>query len=164
MSEMPEISFIAKDEIRKWPIMGPAAAAAGTIFVNRRESRGLRALREKIVSTLRQKNLGIAIFPSGTTTLFEQLPWKKGAFEIAKQAQVPVQLFRIDYSPLRSSAYIDDDNLLRSLSGLTKIKDKSATLQWLEQFEQIDEPIMFAEKLRQQVIASNPVKENRNEN
>ncbi len=162
MSAVPEIAFIAKDDLKKWPIIGAAATVAGTIFVNRSTSYGKKKFLDQIINQLNEKNKSIAIFPSGTTALYEEKPWKKGAFKIAKQAQVPVQLFRIDYQPLRESAYIDDDNLLSSMYRLSKIKNKSASLQWLGRFEQIDEPYLFAEDLRQKVISKSKT-ETRNE-
>ena len=64
----------------------------------------------------------ITIFPSGTTRLTEDQPWKKGAFEIAKDAKVPVQLFKLDYSPLRELAYINDDNLLGKMQQIHEKK------------------------------------------
>ena len=105
-----------------------------------------------MVDALANKNRSIAIFPSGTTSLREERPWKKGAFEIAKEASVPVQLFRIDYQPLRVSAYIDDDNLLSSMWLLLRTKNKSVSLKWLGKFEKFDQPSTFCEELRQQVI------------
>jgi 1-acyl-sn-glycerol-3-phosphate acyltransferase len=148
MSAFPEVTFIAKEELRRWPIIGAGAAAVGTIFVNRSDANHRRGVRDKVAEVLKRTNRSVAIFPSGTTTLYEEVPWKKGAFEIAKQAQVPIQLFRIDYTPMRASAYVDDDNLLLCMAGLAKIKNKSVTLRWLEKFHQIDDPTVFSEKLR----------------
>jgi 1-acyl-sn-glycerol-3-phosphate acyltransferase len=154
MAAMPQVTFIAKDDLKKWPIIGPCASAAGTIFVNRRSGSSGKLIKDQIINKLNTKNTCIGIFPSGTTTLSEEKPWKKGAFKIAKEAGIPIQLFRIDYNPTRPSAYIDNDTLLLSMAKLLKIKNKSIKLQWLGRYEYIEEPSSFAEELRQKVILS----------
>lgn len=154
MAVFPEVTFIAKDDLKKWPIIGRAATVAGTVFVNRSPSQNRQLVRDQVTDVLINKNKSVAIFPSGTTSLHEEKPWKKGAFEIAKEASVPVQLFRIDYQPLRASAYIDEDNLLSSMLTLFKIKNKSVSLKWLGKFENFEQPYTFCEELRQRVVLS----------
>lgn len=154
MAAMPEITFIAKDDLKKWPIIGTGASAVGTIFVNRRSGNDRKVVRDQVVKILNDQNRSVAIFPSGTTTLHEEAPWKRGAFEIAKAAEVPIHLFRIDYKPLRASAYIGDDNLLLSMLRLSNIRNKSVSIRWLEHFDQIDDPSVFSERLRQKVVVS----------
>ncbi len=150
MSALPQTTFIAKDDLKKWPIIGSAAAEAGTIFINRNRSASSEMI-QKITDNLNSKNKKIAVFPSGTTTLNEQKPWKKGIFNIAKKNNTAIQLFHLSYNPHRESAYIDDDNLLKQLVGLLRLKNKTATLTWLEQFQDIDQPQEFAEMLRRKV-------------
>ena len=130
ISALPEVTFVAKDDLLKWPIIGNGAKALGTIFVNRGTGSDRSHVRTQVAKVLHEKKSVVAIFPSGTTCLYEEKPWKKGAFEIAKEARVPLQLFRLDYIPLRESAYIDDDNLLDQMARLVKIKNKTVTLTW----------------------------------
>lgn len=120
----PDFSFVAKKEIGSWPVFGPAARAADTIFVQRENGSSRAAARSAIGEAL-QKNRRVVIFPSGTTCLAESKPWKKGAFEIAFENKVLIQPFRISYTPLRSAAYIDKDFFpfhLYQLAGLPKIE------------------------------------------
>ena len=130
LAALPEVTFVAKDDLLKWPIIGNGAKALGTIFVNRGTGSDRSHVRTQVAKVLHEKKSVVAIFPSGTTCLYEEKPWKKGAFEIAKEARVPLQLFRLDYIPLRESAYIDDDNLLDQMARLVKIKNKTVTLTW----------------------------------
>ena len=148
MASLPEVTFIAKDDLKKWPIIGSGASAVGTIFVSRTTGSDRSHVRDQVSKILQDHKSMVAIFPSGTTCLSEGRPWKKGAFEIAKQAQVPIQLFKLNYFPLRESAYIDDDNLLEQMSKLVKIKDKLVTLTWLEQVESIGDSEILANQLR----------------
>jgi 1-acyl-sn-glycerol-3-phosphate acyltransferase len=146
-------TFISKDDLLKWPIIGAGAKAAGTIFVSRKSGADRSTVREKIVKCLGENtDTKIVVFPSGTTSLGETKPWKKGIFEIAKSAQVPIQLFNIQYRPEREAAYIDDDNLLFQMAGLSKVANKVVTLTWMERFEEVDQPATFAEELRTRVM------------
>jgi putative phosphoserine phosphatase/1-acylglycerol-3-phosphate O-acyltransferase len=82
---------VAKAEIRRNPLLGPAFALAGTIFIDRFDTnRALQALRPA-VDTLR-RGLSIAIAPEGTrrTGGTRVGPFKKGAFRVALAACVPV--------------------------------------------------------------------------
>jgi 1-acyl-sn-glycerol-3-phosphate acyltransferase len=153
MASMPSSTFISKDDLLKWPIIGAGAKAAGTIFVSRKKGTDRSLVRDEIIRHLNeQKSTKIVVFPSGTTTLEETLPWKKGIFEIAQAARVPVKLFNIRYQPIRESAYIDDDNLLVQMRGLSQLDHKSVTLTWMDQFNEIDDPAIFAESLRNKVV------------
>lgn len=60
-------AFIAKEEVRRWPLVGWLAARNDTIFL-RRGSRGhARAINREITNILEQKKY-VAVFPEGTTT------------------------------------------------------------------------------------------------
>lgn len=152
MASLPEVTFIAKDDLKKWPIIGSGAAAVGTIFVSRTSGSDRSLVRDQVSKVLQEHKSMVAIFPSGTTCLYEDRPWKRGAFEIAKQAQVPIQLFKLSYLPLRESAYIDDDNLLDQMAKLVEIKDKQVTVTWMEQFDSIGDSEILANQLRLKLI------------
>lgn len=149
LSAAPQAAFIAKSEIRSWPIIGPAAAIADVIFVDRKNQKNSRALKEQIEAALKHKNKKIVIFPAGTTSLYEERPWKKGIFKLAQENQVRIQLFSLKYQPLRESAYVDGDNLLAQIAGLSRIKSKKVCLTWLPHFDRLEHPEIFAEELRQ---------------
>jgi 1-acyl-sn-glycerol-3-phosphate acyltransferase len=153
MACLPKVIFIAKDDLRRWPIIGLGAAAAGTLFVSRQSGGDRSGVKAQISEYLKKEDSNLVVFPSGTTSLFEEVPWKKGIFEIAKQTNTTIQLFRIDYTPLRESAYIDDDNLIEQISGTFNIKNKKVVLTWLGQFEEVDDPLIFSKKLREKVAS-----------
>ena len=151
LSVVPEARFIAKDDLKKWPMIGAVATFAGTIFVSRGAGSDRTAAKEMIERQLLNRGVKMVVFPSGTTTLTENRPWKKGIFEIARKTRTPIQLVRIDYEPLRPAAYIDEDNLVHQISGLFGIKNKKVTVRWLECFTEIQEPELFGESLRRKV-------------
>lgn len=108
MKVAPDISFVAKDEVASWPFFGAGARKIDTIFVKRDCGDSRTAARRAIRDGLQNKKR-IVLFPSGTTSLSESKPWRRGAFEIARESGVKLQPFRISYSPLRAAAYIDKD-------------------------------------------------------
>lgn len=154
LSAHPDIVFIAKKEVSKWPIIGVAAARVGTIFIDRNAKHDRNHNRKQIAVALKQNNSQVVVFPSGTTALDENKPWKNGIFEIAKENLIPVQVFKINYTPLRESAYIDEDNLLSQMKQIFKIKNKKATLQWLDQ-HMVDSPVETAKAIQQTVQTEN---------
>lgn len=96
--------FVAKAEIRKWPVMGWLAAGAGTVFIARGNRRELRHVFKGLVEVL-QRGERVALFPEGTTGLQGQvLPFHANLFEAAIDAGVPVQPYAL--------AYVDDGGAL----------------------------------------------------
>lgn len=108
MFACPEVSFLAKREITKWPIIGAGAARIGTIFVNRGNTKSRGEARYEVIRGL-SDGKKIAVFPSGTTCLTESKEWRRGIFEIAYNQGIPVQPFRLKYSPARAAAFVDRD-------------------------------------------------------
>ncbi len=89
--------FVAKSEIRAWPVLGWLVAQAGTVFIARGSRRDLRHTFKGIVSSL---GLGqrVAFFPEGTTaSQGALLPFHANLFEAAIDAGVMVQPYAIEY-------------------------------------------------------------------
>jgi lyso-ornithine lipid O-acyltransferase len=81
---------VAKDEVRRWPMIGGLCERAGVQFVTRsRAASGAAALRT-MARTLGD-GASILNFPEGTTTTGRSvLPLKPGCFAVARIASVPV--------------------------------------------------------------------------
>ena len=89
--------FVAKAEIRAWPVLGWLAAAAGTVFIARGNRRELRHIFKGLVTVL-QEGQRVAFFPEGTTSLQgELLPFHANLFEAAIDARVAVQPYALSY-------------------------------------------------------------------
>ena len=121
-ASFPRLSFVSKQEVHRWPIIGMAAEKAQTIFVKRDSARSRGEALTKISESLIHKKQKLVIFPSGTTALKATTHWKKGAFKIAEKNGIKIQAFRIRYEPLRESAYIDDDVFFTHLWKIFEIK------------------------------------------
>ncbi len=89
--------FVAKSEIRAWPMLGWLAAQAGTVFIARGNRRDLRHVFKGLVENLHQGER-IAFFPEGTTAAQGALlPFHANLFEAAIDAEVPVQPYALSY-------------------------------------------------------------------
>ncbi|WP_312519365.1 lysophospholipid acyltransferase family protein [Massilia sp.] len=118
--------FVAKAEIRSWPVMGWLAAGAGTVFIARGNRRELRHVFKGLVEVL-QGGQRVALFPEGTTSLQGQvLPFHANLFEAAVDAGVQVQPYALAYLDAdggyhASIEYADEttfvDSLFRVLQG-----------------------------------------------
>ncbi len=125
--------FVAKQEIRAWPMMGWLAERVGTIFIARDNRHGLRQLFKGLVGSLHAGER-IAFFPEGTTA--EQgvlLPFHPNLFEAAIDAQVPVQAFALRYldsagQPHPAVVYIGDMSFARSIVAILSGRQISAQL------------------------------------
>ncbi len=89
--------FVAKSEIREWPVLGWLVDKAGTVFIARGNRRDLRHIFKGLVSSLQQGER-VAFFPEGTTAAQGTvLPFHANLFEAAVDAEVPVQPYALRY-------------------------------------------------------------------
>lgn len=85
------IRFVAKQEIVRYPLLGPAMLAAGHVAIDR--SNRPRAIEAYGTAARRIRELGVStvVFPEGTRSRTgELLPFKNAPFGLAIAAQVPV--------------------------------------------------------------------------
>lgn len=82
--------YIAKKELKWVPFLGWAAAAAGAIFIDRsNRERSMKSLHEAALKIRGGRN--VVIFVEGTRSpTGELLPFKKGGFNLALDAGVPI--------------------------------------------------------------------------
>nr|WP_320133631.1 lysophospholipid acyltransferase family protein [uncultured Holophaga sp.] len=82
--------YMAKKEVKWMPLVGWAAWAGGTIFLDRgNREKSVRSLKEAVAQIRGGKN--VLIFPEGTRTRDGRLsPFKKGGFSLAMDAGVPI--------------------------------------------------------------------------
>jgi len=112
--------FVAKAEIRSWPVLGWLADKAGTVFIARGSRRDLRHIFKGLVAVLAQGER-VAFFPEGTTSRQGTvLPFHANLFEAAIDAQVAVQPYAIEYLDAHgghhtAGDYVGDTTFLQSL-------------------------------------------------
>eukprot|EP00732_Lithocolla_globosa_P005948 Lithocolla_globosa_v1_NODE_6539_length_1071_cov_15.153543.p1 type:complete len:262 gc:universal NODE_6539_length_1071_cov_15.153543:897-112(-) len=86
-------TFMAKASLKYLPIFGQYCWLAKTVFVNRANSDDGRMALQVAAKNLIADNLKVFIFPEGTRSGTESkglLPFKKGAFNLAVEASVPI--------------------------------------------------------------------------
>jgi 1-acyl-sn-glycerol-3-phosphate acyltransferase len=91
-ARLPKVyRFIAKVELSRIPMFGPAWLAAGHIAIDRSDHQAALAALDKAASVIRADNSAIVIFPEGTRSdTGELLPFKKGGFMVALRTGVDI--------------------------------------------------------------------------
>ncbi|MBK8178033.1 MAG: 1-acyl-sn-glycerol-3-phosphate acyltransferase [Planctomycetes bacterium] len=98
LASCTELVFVSKIEVRQWPLIGPAAAAIGTIFLDRSSRRAIPGVNAQISESLAASDR-VLFFPEGTSTSGEQvLPFKSSLLEPAAQSGYPVFCAAVHYS------------------------------------------------------------------
>ncbi|HEY1077828.1 MAG TPA: lysophospholipid acyltransferase family protein [Fontimonas sp.] len=118
-----QCQFIAKSEIRHWPVAGSLAKAAGTFYL-RRGKGGAKPLIEALVPHLAAGG-SVVLFPEGTTTDGRQvLPFHARLFSAAIDARALVQPLTLRYGAGRHgrlvAPFIGDDDLVRHILRLLR--------------------------------------------
>jgi 1-acyl-sn-glycerol-3-phosphate acyltransferase len=84
-------SFIAKSDIRRWPVIGLLVAWAGTLFIERGQRQAVREASGQMRDCFAHGD-AVGLFPEGTTTDgLDVLPFHSGLFDAAVQSRAPVQ-------------------------------------------------------------------------
>ncbi len=119
------IRFVAKSEVRSWPIFGWMAQQLGTVFINRGSSRHAVQVVSNMIKVLQTES--ICIFPEGTSTDGRTVkPFKANLFEAAVIDQIPMYSLAIEYIDLNTglrsdvAAFIGDMGLLESMTNILK--------------------------------------------
>jgi 1-acyl-sn-glycerol-3-phosphate acyltransferase len=90
--------FVAKSDIRDWPLIGWLCHKTGTIFIARGRQRDVRRIYGNLVASIRAGER-IAFFPEGTTgAQGEILPFHANLFEAAIEAKAPIQPYALRYT------------------------------------------------------------------
>lgn len=133
-SLMP-VAFVAKTEVRRWPVVGYLAQACATIFVDRSSARSAHAMVEDTAAAMLRGH-AVVVFPEGTSSDGTRLGhFHANIFESAIRAAVPVQLLTLQYldagtdQPATAAHFIGDMSLLSSLKRVTGTTGMRARVQ-----------------------------------
>lgn len=114
------VRFVAKADIRRWPLVGWLVGRAGTIFIERDRRHDTARTNRVIIDTL-ARGERVGIFPEGTTTDGSELkPFHASLFQPAVGAAARIVAVALRYpgvgdGPNLDAAYTGERSLLESL-------------------------------------------------
>jgi len=123
-----DTGFIAKADVRQWPLIGPLARRSGTLFVEREARHRVHHQADMIAQRLRAGN-SLLLFAEGTTSDgVDILPFRSSLFEAAQHAArvQPVAIgyhrgdgMRLGDDQLRAISWAGDESLLPNARRVT---------------------------------------------
>lgn len=113
------VVFIAKSEIRQWPLLGWLANGAGSIFIERASRHAVQKVGREMKEIFELDQV-VGLFPEGTTSQgYDLLPFYANLFEPARRANVPIQpvalLFFHHGKRSDFAAFVGEENLIQNL-------------------------------------------------
>jgi 1-acyl-sn-glycerol-3-phosphate acyltransferase len=139
VSSVRPTRFIAKSEVRDWPVAGWIAERAGTLFVRRARRRDTARINEIVHAALSQGDY-VGLFPEGTTTDGDRLlRFHSSLFEpaVANNAHVHPLAIRYEHEDgtlCRAMAY-DDLSFMQSVALIVRQRHVVARLAFLDTVE-----------------------------
>ena len=115
-----QVRFIAKSEVRRWPLIGWLSARTGTLFIERGKNRHAARINQSIHAAFQQGD-AIGVFPEGTTTDGQKLTRFHASLlqpAVDERAMVyPVALRYLDESGNVNvnASYVGDTTLMESM-------------------------------------------------
>lgn len=149
------IRFIAKSEIRSWPVFGYLASCANVLFIDRSKRQEAKRMQDISVQCLNNGEQ-LCFFPEGTTTDGTHiLPFKGSIIQAAIDAQAflqPVGIFypNPDHSANIDMAFAGETTMVESMSTILQRKASVVTLHYFEPIDLKQHPEIDRRALTQQ--------------
>ena len=113
--------FIAKSDVRRWPLIGSLATGGGTLYLERESRRDALRVVHQMAEAFQSGDI-LAVFPEGTTSDGRNLlPFHSNLIQAAVATGTPVQPVALQFVDAASGAmsltpcYVGDDTLLGSV-------------------------------------------------
>jgi len=129
--------FVAKAEVRSWPVVGWLSARAGTLFIERTRRQDTSRINEAVGAALAAGDV-FAVFPEGTTTDGSTLlKFHASLLEPALTAGAAIQpvalrFERSDGTLCTECAYDGDKSVWQALMGITSQREILAHVCFLQ--------------------------------
>lgn len=112
-------TFVAKDDVRRWPVIGTLATWSGTVFLRRANLGVLNVAIDTLAEVIR-RGQRVTVFPEGTTGPGTQLnDFRRALYQSVVNAGAPVQAVAVRYlrngSPDTVAPFIGDDEFVPHL-------------------------------------------------
>ena len=122
-----DATFVAKVEVRRWPLLGSLLERNGTLFIERRACRDLLRTNAEVAALL-ARGASVAAFPESTSTDGTGvLPFKPALFEPAVRGRHPVRALALRYRDgdgrrCAAAAFVGDTTLWQSLWAVAAVR------------------------------------------
>ena len=157
LSAMMPCAFIAKKEVRSWPIFGWIAARAGTLFVDRERKLDTARVNESVDQALRS-GLRVVLFPEGTSSDGSTvLPFRPSLFEPAIASGAAITPAWIGFEASSGSVandicYWGDMTLVPHLFRMLAIREITAHIRFGVAMRDLRDRKQAAEATRDEVV------------
>ena len=133
----PQARFVAKADVRRWPLLGTLVAGAGTLFIERESKRDALRVGHQVAEALRGGDM-VGVFPEGTTGAGPSLlPFHANLLQAAIATATPAQPVVLRYhqpdcafSP--AVEFVGATTLVRSLWRVACARGLRVQVQWLD--------------------------------
>lgn len=150
-------TFVAKLEIKHWPVLGFMARTLGIIFIDRTNKLDLRRVNS-IISKKINKNQGVVLFPEGRTSPGDEiLRFRAGLLQHPVNANFDVHYAVIRYEtgegdpPARDTVcWWQDVSLMQHLIGLASNRSITARVEFGKKSIKHKDRKILAKKLHQE--------------
>jgi 1-acyl-sn-glycerol-3-phosphate acyltransferase len=128
--------FVSKSDVKRWPLVGKLASAAGTIYIERESRRDALRVVHQMAECLVRGDV-LAVFPEGTTgDGTHVMPFHANLIQAAIASGAPVQPVALHFADSVTGAmsfapcYIGDDTLVGSLWRTLKTRNLEAVVSY----------------------------------
>jgi len=128
--------FVAKAEIRRWPLLGALVTLVGTLYIERGRRHAVASMNHRVRDRLRQGE-SVAVFPEGTTTDGRSLlPFHSNliapALEVGAECWPVALRYTEDGAPSSAAAFIGKMGLVTSLWNILVARRLQVEVAFLE--------------------------------
>lgn len=137
ISAVNEATFVCRDDVRGWPVLGMLCVRTGTVFIDRSSRSAVRRVNEVLVARL-DAGEPVAVFPEGTTGDGRSLmAFRPALLQAAIDADRPLQPMALRYSRRDGAmavevAYAGETTLWQSLCAIAGARGVTAHLSMLD--------------------------------
>ena len=137
ISSVRATRFIAKREIREWPVVGWIVEKSGTLFLKREARRDLARMGEQVHEALARHDC-VGLFPEGTTTEGDRLLKFHGSlFEPAIRNAARIVPVALRYEtphgePCRNASFAGEITFMQCLARIVRERSIVARIEFLE--------------------------------
>ena len=149
--------FVAKREVKSWPVMGLMAQLGGTLFIDRQRRTHVGEINNDIQTALNDGAL-VIVFPEGTSSDGKTvLPFKSSLLEPATQQRHPLTIGRIKYTLADGAddlevSYWGDDSFFPHLLNLLSKRSVRASVRFAPVKDHSEDRKELAQQLHATVL------------